>query len=197
MAITTLAMVATVFVLNLYGMKEKPVPPWAKTLFTHYLARFLCMCNCQTPLERRRNNDLEMNPRPKAVNPLQHYKPRSDKVRSETHNDDLASPWRTRTPENDALLRGMGDHHHNALHRRPSGQSPLSMAFRPAVPEKKAPEGKPDYSKDWIHVAAVFDRLFFWLCLIFIVVTTLLLFHPLTTSRYFQIPALEKDLAQR
>ena len=49
-----------------------------------------------------------------------------------------------------------------------------------------------DFSKDWLHVAAVCDRLFFWFCLIFIAITTLLLFHPLTTSRYFDLPIAAK-----
>jgi len=50
---------------------------------------------------------------------------------------------------------------------------------------------KPNYSKDWVHVATVCDRLFFWVCLLFIVVTTLVLFHPLITARYFETPALD------
>lgn len=49
-----------------------------------------------------------------------------------------------------------------------------------------------NYSKDWAHVAAVCDRFFFWLCLFFILGTTLLLFHPLTTSRFFKIPVIDR-----
>lgn len=184
MAITTLAMVATVFVLNLYGMKEKPVPPWAKTLFIIYLARFLCMCNCQTPGERS-YNDLEMNKRRTPTNPLHHNKHniRRDKARSNS-NDDV-TPWKSRTSETEPL-------------RRPSS-TPPGLTFVPIHEKPRQEEAKIDYSKDWIHVAAVFDRLFFWFCLLFIVVTTLLLFHPLTTSKYFTIPALDKqkDQAQR
>jgi len=43
MAITTLAMIATVFVLNLYNMREKPVPIWAKKIVIFHVARMICM----------------------------------------------------------------------------------------------------------------------------------------------------------
>lgn len=44
--------------------------------------------------------------------------------------------------------------------------------------DKSEPE--PDYSKDWKKLADVVDRLFFWLFLLAIIVSTLLLFQPLT-----------------
>ncbi|ESN92595.1 hypothetical protein HELRODRAFT_131728, partial [Helobdella robusta] len=43
MAITTLAMVATVFVGNLYERKDRPVPKWVKTLLFGHMAKILCM----------------------------------------------------------------------------------------------------------------------------------------------------------
>ena len=182
MAITTLAMVATVFVLNLYGMKEKPVPPWAKTLFTVYLARFLCMCNCAETPETRRD-DSEYNVHARATNPLHHNKHQREQPILKRNSADMI-PWRSRGSEAEPL-------------RRPSS-TPTGLTFVPIHQQNfdKNGENKPDYNKDWIHVAAVFDRLFFWLCLIFIVVTTLLLFHPLTTSRFFELPALDKNKEQ-
>ena len=44
MAITTLSLVLTVFVLNLHYVTDRPVPRWAKKLVLVYLARLLCMC---------------------------------------------------------------------------------------------------------------------------------------------------------
>ena len=41
---------------------------------------------------------------------------------------------------------------------------------------------KKDYAKEWQCVAEVFDRLFFWLFLLAILISTLVLFHPLTDS---------------
>ena len=43
MAITTLAMVATVLVGNLYERKDRPVPKWLKKLMMDHVARVLCM----------------------------------------------------------------------------------------------------------------------------------------------------------
>ena len=180
MAITTLAMVATVFVLNLYGMKEKPVPAWAKKLFVVYLARLLCMCNCASgtppPSSPSHNN-------PDDVERHQLVAPRDRQLvthqRSQTPaNDDVI--WRGRTP----------DQARRASHN-PMTFVPGYEGFRKEP--KKAEPKKVDYSKDWVHVAAVFDRLFFWLCLLFILVTTLILFHPITTSKYFKIPALDNS----
>lgn len=42
-----------------------------------------------------------------------------------------------------------------------------------------------DNAKDWKKVAEIFDRLFFWLFLFAIVITTLILFHPLTKEDRF------------
>jgi len=39
----------------------------------------------------------------------------------------------------------------------------------------------PDYSKDWKRVAEIVDRLFFWLFLLAITLSTLVLLHPLMT----------------
>jgi hypothetical protein len=52
MAITTLAMVATVFVGNLYDKKDRPVPEWAQTAFLYYAARLLWLLHrcVDTPL---------------------------------------------------------------------------------------------------------------------------------------------------
>ena len=39
-----------------------------------------------------------------------------------------------------------------------------------------------DFAKDWKLIAEVFDRLFFWLFLLAILISTVVLFHPLTDS---------------
>ena len=43
----------------------------------------------------------------------------------------------------------------------------------------KDPPAFPDYSKDWKRVAEIVDRLFFWLFLLAITLSTLVLLHPL------------------
>ena len=44
MAITTLSMVLTVFVLNLHHITDRPVPHWVKRLVLVYLARMMGIC---------------------------------------------------------------------------------------------------------------------------------------------------------
>ncbi len=43
-----------------------------------------------------------------------------------------------------------------------------------------------EWGKEWRRLAEVVDRLFFWVFLSAIVITTLLLFHPLTKA-YFSL----------
>lgn len=182
MAITTLAMVATVFVLNLYGMKEKPVPLWAKKVFVIYMARILCMCDCSAIQEER--DDAEARVKNKRGRDIVSRAPESVPLRKTSRDHDVH--LRLHVPHEDRRASASG-----------SSVSPLpGLTFVPSYELKDKKEdkdaSKQDYTKDWVHVAVVFDRLFFWLCLLFILITTLLLFHPLTTSKYFSIPKLDK-----
>ncbi|ELU09565.1 hypothetical protein CAPTEDRAFT_181469 [Capitella teleta] len=169
MAITTLAMVATVFVLNLYSMKEKPVPPWAKRFFVDYLSRVLCMCKCFVPPEESGLNSpsYEKKQRDKYA-----YRLVTVKNQDETNVPPPSMP--------SPALRS-----NNIIRERRRMESPPPP--QPRAPSTSSPSksNAVDYNKEWVHVAAVCDRLFFWLCLLFIVATTLMLFHPLSTSKLF------------
>lgn len=198
MAITTLAMVATVFVLNLYQMKEKPMPKWCKIVFLEYAAKFLCMCSCGCPPAKQA-----------AVADAESNMPSRSRSRSRTAAD-RNFPYRRKSSADDAMLPLRAKSHDSATQRKslvPPGSDsardlspgryqiifgdPRRYGMRGEDPKDK--DKKQDFSKDWVHVAAVFDRLFFWMCLIFIVLTTLVLFHPITTSRLFKIKFLESS----
>lgn len=203
MAITTLAMVATVFVLNLYGMKEKPVPLWAKKVFTIYVARFLCICDCGASAAASHTTEPTQSASVQQDN--KHNRHRFKIVdHSATHSsiemDDETMPlrgrgevWREKNPPAGDLESAPYPRHPN-----PNLIGPLSSHDQKRGPfeNKKPEESKPDYAKDWVHVAAVFDRLFFWLCLVFILITTLILFHPLTTAKYFSVTPSKKPEAR-
>ena len=173
MAITTMAMVTTVFVLNLYSMREKPVPPWAKKVFIVYTARILCMCNCQTTPAESRAAASASRDRPTAI--------RASGVDADDVYD-LAEDDQF-TPDTFAKVRGVPNGRRVSLPNNARG-SGMGGGYGGGG-------AKPNYSKDWVHVATVCDRLFFWVCLLFIVVTTLVLFHPLITAKYFETPALD------
>ena len=196
MAITTSAMVATVFVLNLYGMKEKPVPIWAKRVFITYLARILCMCNCLAPQDNGALDSDQTKLKYKLVQCNEPLPPASQTSRNHNQAGDLNEPLMA-YKQNHHHHHPNHHHHHHQNHHHPNHEQTaprhLNIFENAKKEESKKSPGKPDYAKDWVHVAAVCDRLFFWLCLTFIVITTLMLFHPLTTSRYFKIPILEKS----
>ena len=71
-------------------------------------------------------------------------------------------------------------------------EASTSTASATPTSERICMAPKKNYSKEWAYLASVCDRVFFWLCLLFILATTLLLFHPLTTSRFFKIPVIDK-----
>ena len=252
MAITTLAMVATVFVLNLYNKKDEAVPQWVNRVVVTYMARILCMCECVAPAPGDRSShgsrdDIEMNLTHANEYALQtnaafdsstharhrkSLKQRLNKghkysrvntsdapatIESNPHARDRnavlfdANAPSTATNQNRDCYQshyyiqngeGVGDtqlsqtatDRSHRQHNQPQPQ-PLQQqqsTERRRRQHKTQEQRQLEYSKDWVHVAAVCDRLFFWFCLIFITVTTLMLFHPLTTSRFFQIPMLEK-----
>ena len=159
MAITTLSMVLTVFVLNLHHVSDRPVPGWAKRLVFIYIARMLGMCSVSEAhiQEKRRKSQTRMNslyrrPSGAAVDPEGDERTAIIELHSRAANG---------TPETTTAKS-----HENAF------------TFSKPKEEDKAE----DYGKDWKRMAEVFDRLFFWLFLLAILVSTLVLFHPLTNS---------------
>jgi hypothetical protein len=229
MAITTLAMVATVVVGNLYDIKDRPVPPWAKRIFIVHVARLLCMCNCFAPPLSSPNHTLDvatpLPPDPKIdeksekyrlvtfMNPSAKFRARDARPSPyDGRNRGAAAPRshscrERRPPRGDYELQdGLGAVFFNSGSKEyyvrkslltSSVLNPFTASYQQgATPEvivgdangagrdrggvAVTPPVKNSYARDWAHVAAVCDRFFFWMCLIFIVATTLLLFHPLT-----------------
>ena len=177
MAITTLAMVSTVFVLNLYSMRERPVPPWAKRVFIVYMARILCMCNCITPSEDA-TGAASMSPLYARGRNRRTDRRRGNSTVELFYQSDGACESRLRRDDSPPLgPTSRARHNGNSQNDR----------IRPPVRRRRLP-ATVNYAKEWVHVATVCDRLFFWLCLLFTIITTLLLFHPLATSHYFKLP---------
>ena len=162
MAITTLSMVLTVFVLNLHHVSDKPVPQWAKKIIFLYVAPILGMCSIaesmrkEMRVERHRKRSTFSNRRAPAPMP------------ADPEGDERTAiiELQNRTPNSTPDIK---DHrlHTNAY-------------MCPLKPKQEAPPV--DYSKDWKKMAEVFDRLFFWLFLLAIFISTMVLFHPLTQS---------------
>lgn len=158
MAITTLSMVLTVFILNLHHITDRPVPTWAKILVLKYLARLMCMCSYEIYAK------LDQDPH----------------IRDGHRISESASLGKAIGKQLNLLTK---------LNGSLSGSKNARMSRRFLLPGKKTQEDKKkeeEWTRDWRLLAEVVDRLFFWIFLSAIVITTLLLFHPLTKG-YFSI----------
>ena len=206
MAITTLSMVLTVFVLNLHHVNDRPVPRWLKKLILVYLARLMCMCSYDTKddqqeeQERRNRYRITPNSLGKAIgNQIGLLANLNGNIGPQ--NGPSAGPNRPSKskdkPRGTGLLSG-------GLTAAAATADRHSMNFRSQYTYNSENNGKyadtrrleEGWAKDWRHLAEVVDRLFFWLFLSAIVITTLLLFHPLTKS-YFSILGNEAILGNK
>jgi hypothetical protein len=194
MAITTLSMVLTVFVLNLHHINDRPVPAWLKTLMLHYLARLMCMC--------------QFIPRTDLPDPEQ------DSDGSEKRNKYRVTPNSLGNAVGNQIgllaslngtlgMRNSSSHSHRSASRQPENsrhgdnfRSHYTFAEENPRKIKDLKMKEEEWSKDWRHLAEVVDRMFFWLFLSAIVITTLLLFHPLTKT-YFSILGDEAILGEK
>ena len=186
MAITTLSMVLTVFILNLHGIADRPVPSYVRILVLVHLAKLFCMSQ-QLP-EVNKTNDLKMTTPPVNATATKKKK-RTSRPIIEDEGD-----------ENQPIiaLNGSLSSTNGAAGQETSFMQELnnhSYANRPQVFEcinagnnqepsylselDELPNEEEDYSKDWHRLAEVVDRLFFWTFLIAIIAISILLFHPL------------------
>jgi len=192
MAITTLAMLATVFVGNLYEMKDRPVPAWARTVLLRYAARLLGYCTrC---VDAPPGFQPPSPPTPPPAPPS--HDEATDHDEEEVAADDdgqSMSSWH-RTAYRMATLHDANSNNGGDVYRPPSpstspgvrlivrGSSAVVQATTQAARRRGrrgAIQMVRSYSKDWTNVGAVCDRLFFFLCLCLAVTTTVVLFQPL------------------
>ena len=164
MAITTMAMVTTVFVLNLYSSHEKPVPRWVKRLLLDILAPLLCMCTCTRPVPRNVRSSTRRSRASRRTG-------RNVSDVTQRASDSVIPGLRT---AEDSDVRGECGAGHAT---RTSNHIP-QRSRRHALGGRRMAESGAN-AKQWVYVATVCDRLFFWICLICIVITTMILFHPL------------------
>ena len=153
MAITTLSMVLTVFVLNLHHVSDYPVPGWMRRLVLGYLARVLCM---RAPSQQ-----------PRAATCARRWR-RNAKTKTADCEEHAAILELTNLSTAAAGADGE--------RRQRAGPEHANFYF---ASESDYDEPPVDYSKDWRVLADIVDRLFFWCFLTAIVITTLVLFHPL------------------
>ena len=186
MAITTLSMVLTVFVLNLHHINDRPVPAWLKTFMLHYLARLMCMCQF-IPREIPDEQDTE--------------KRNKYRVTPNSLGNAVGNQIGLLASLNGTL--GMRNTHASSRSKQTENsrhgenfRSHYTFAEENTRKTKDIKMKEEEWAKDWRHLAEVVDRMFFWLFLSAIVITTLLLFHPLTKT-YFSILGDEAILGEK
>lgn len=210
LAITTMSMVLTVLVLNLYGISDRPVPRWVKSLILTCLARTLGMCDTA-----RSYSDPPVRPRRpgRGTADLRGFFPCTGdgggpgclgdrkRRRAEAEPDEAASIIEMNRHQ--LAAAGLGgveidradvidvskgndqrkttDYGSAAAAGEVITASSSSMATATDVVDDVTSRRDPraDYAKDWKRVAEIFDRFFFWLFLLAVILSTVVLFHPL------------------
>ena len=182
MAITTMSMVLTVFVLNLHHVSDRPIPQWSKTVVMVYLARFMLMCGTHRTKRQESTSDecaIMLHP----LNESTFHTPEDEK-----ESDDLyytleelgGSPWVRR----DSYKVRNGFKNGFTKEKTKYG---LSNDRVEVMKNNIKDAVKVDHTKDWKSFSEIFDRLFFYLFLLAIMITTLVLFQPMTRSYVQQL----------
>ena len=197
MAITTLSMVLTVFVLNLHHVTDRPVPKWAKKVILVYLARLLCMCAYES---RQEKEEAEKEKNKYRITPNNRGKAIGNQLGLlASLNGTLGvSSSTTSSRDNYGRPRDRGfssagiftDRH--SMHYR----SQYTYGFDDKKAKDDPKKQEEEWGREWRRLAEVVDRLFFWIFLSAIVITTLLLFHPLTKA-YFSLLGDEEFLGNK
>ena len=184
MAITTLSMVLTVFVLNLHHISDRPLPNWVRKLVLVYMARLLCMCSYDPAAAEASTNQASAQEEARKkdnkyrVNPNSLGKAIGNQIGLLASLNGTLGVNNSRPNQQD---RYYNQHDRHAMHYR--------SQYTYGNEKKNSPDPKrleEEWARDWRRVAEVVDRLFFWIFLSAIVITTLLLFHPLTKA-YFSL----------
>ena len=176
MAITTLSMVLTVFVLNLHHVTDRPVPGWIKKMVLIYLAKVLGVCAPDSSYTPKIPQLLPGAGPPGHFNT--HYRRASVRVENEASGSERLTVLEVHSGRSNTA----GMCHTAATLQSESEESDAGdIRHHPRNIENHTPSPT-DYAKDWRKVAEVFDRLFFWLFLLAILISTLILFHPLTDA---------------
>ena len=182
MAITTLSMVLTVCVLNLHHMSDRPVPGWVHRLVLQGLATCLRMHGIKRAHQKRKsaltqhaNGDVTQRRRKQRKAMLMSGANGSvleiinENAEGFQRDAGLESTPLQQLPQNAVEM--------DKLERC----SPLnySAIHEDCTAERDEPKVV-DFSKEWTRVAEILDRFFFVVFLLSILISTGVLFHPLT-----------------
>lgn len=187
MAITTLSMVLTVFVLNLHHVTDRPVPLWLHRLVLVYVAKLVGKCSNRSTINglkvRKIQHDLLLAHDLQKDQPTDGTSARSSRRRAQIRimhsvDDRECSSAIVEIREPTSADSGVTAVRENGTQEATNGRGSRTASQCSEKPDDE----NADFSKDWKKLAEVFDRLFFWFFLLAILISTLVLFHPLTDS---------------
>lgn len=186
MAITTLSMVLTAFALNLHYITDRPVPLWLHRLVLVYIAKLVGKCSSRTTIAGSIRNkkrvpvagrDCRKPSEPCPEGSAKSTSRRRAQIRINHSADDRQfSSAVVEFQEPASADSGVAIWENGTRQDEASGSRAASQSL------ETANDGNADFSRNWRKVAEVFDRLFFWFFLLAILISTLVLFHPLTDS---------------
>lgn len=176
MAITTLSMVLTVFILNLHSMSEVPVPRWLNIIVLQYLSRILCIrVRCKPRTKRTHTEHPDIRRGSLRMRTLSHN---SHNRTMETNIDTVApilrSNGRPGATNSYQAISNDSVHTNSGVTRVLEDHEEVDLDG-----EVVSEADKRVYTRQWEDVAGVLDRLFFWLFLFAFIGISILLFHPL------------------
>ena len=194
MAITTLSMVLTVFILNLHGISDRPVPTFVRIVVLVHLAKLFCMT---IPSDGKNTDKVTSTNQQSVYN--KHQKRRKCATISNKYSrplamidDDMDEPIialngsmssNHGSGQETSFMQELNKNHYvkppevfECIHTKHDTENHHFLT--PDCMEAEENE-EPDFSKDWHRLAEVVDRLFFWTFLIAIIAISILLFHPL------------------
>ena len=190
MAITTLSMVLTVLVLNLHHISDRPVPFWLKKLTLVYLARAMCMCSYSQYAVDHKKAQEELRTKYRFVPNKNLGRVVGSQVGLMQNLNGVGGT----AEQKEELLKTTTTTTASTTANTPLRQPGAEFGYRFSLDDSMTSEEQvkadrkkleEQYAKDWRHVAEVMDRLFFWLFFLSIIVSTMVLFHPLSTA-YFK-----------
>ena len=151
-------------------MSNFPVPDWVKTVFLKHIPGWLCMCHIQRQYKDRGDETRDRGDINDPSDKVYLFSSANDTELTLFDRGDNAPPIlpiKQRRPQNDAAKVLVSE----------NNPTPHGLKVNRHAREKLQPET--NYAKDWKNVAAVVDRLFFWIISFCIAILTVILFQPL------------------
>ena len=167
LAITTLSMVLTVLILNLHYTNDRPVPYWTRRIMLNYVARLLCMC---------REEDLTVD--------TESATDESTEDKTSAARVGLLNSLRVPLGTSLTVSEAPSDENVNTQPRFRNYQPVHARDITDPDDVFNLQQREAEWAIEWRRLGEVVDRIFFWVFTSATIISTLILFHPLTKAHF-------------